>query len=171
MHGIKKKRIKYSKKVTEESQEEHRKETKKMVRQLERARKDGYRVVYIDETMFTRQSIPKKEYCLPHENVTVDKHKVNEKTLAVLAGVSKEKGMETYMIFENSVNVPKFREYLQKLRNDNGDDRICIFLDNLTAHTSNKSKDEMRNLGFRFIFNIAYAPDYNPIEFVFSKIK
>ena len=121
--------------------------------------------------MFTRSSIPKKEYCLKHENVTIDKHLVNEKTLAVLAGISKEKGMETYMIFENSVNIPKFKEYLLKLRSETGDDKICIFLDNLTTHTSNKSKEEMRNLGFRYIFNVAYAPDYNPIEFIFSKIK
>ena len=142
-----------------------------MRKQIERARKDGYRIVYIDETMFTRQSIPKKEYSLPHENLTIDKQLVNEKTLAVLAGISKEKGIETYMIFENSVNIPKFKEYLLKLRSENGDEKICIFLDNLTTHTSNKSKEEMRNLGFRYIFNVAYAPDYNPIEFLFSKIK
>lgn len=44
-------------------------------------------------------------------------------------------------------------------------------MDNLTAHTSNKSKDAMRELGFRYIYNVAYSPDFNPIEFVFSKIK
>ena len=44
-------------------------------------------------------------------------------------------------------------------------------MDNLTAHTSNKSKETMRKLGIKYIFNIAYSPDYNPIESVFSKIK
>ena len=29
----------------------------------------------------------------------------------------------------------------------------------------------MRQLGFRYIYNVAYCPDYNPIEFVLSKIK
>ena len=29
----------------------------------------------------------------------------------------------------------------------------------------------MRQLGFRYIYNVAYSPDYNPIESVFSKIK
>ena len=44
-------------------------------------------------------------------------------------------------------------------------------MDNLSAHTSKKSKDAMKTLGFRFIYNVAYSPNWNPIEFVFSKIK
>ena len=44
-------------------------------------------------------------------------------------------------------------------------------MDNLTTHTSNKTKENMRKLGIRYIFNIAYSPDYNPIESVFSKVK
>ena len=75
------------------------------------------------------------------------------------------------MIFPNSVNVAKFKEYLTKLREENEGEKICIFMDNLTAHTSQKSKDAMRTLGFKYIYNMAYQPDYNPIEFVFSKMK
>ena len=29
----------------------------------------------------------------------------------------------------------------------------------------------MRELGFRWIYNAAYSPEYNPIELVFSKVK
>ena len=75
------------------------------------------------------------------------------------------------MLFQKSVNVEKFKEYLVKLREENGNEKICIFMDNLTAHTSNKSKETMKELNFRYIFNVAYSPDFNPIEFVFSKVK
>ena len=44
-------------------------------------------------------------------------------------------------------------------------------MDNLSAHKSDKSKEEGAKLGFRFIFNVPYSPEYNPIEFVFSKVK
>ena len=44
-------------------------------------------------------------------------------------------------------------------------------MDNLSAHKSDKSKAEMARLGFRFIFNVPYSPEFNPIEFVFSKVK
>ena len=58
-----------------------------------------------------------------------------------------------------------------KLREVNEDSKICLFMDNLTTHTSNKSKETMRELGIRYVWNIAYSPDYNPLESVFSKVK
>ena len=44
-------------------------------------------------------------------------------------------------------------------------------MDNLSVHQSEKAKKAMRELGMRHIYNLTYAPDYNPIELVFSKIK
>ena len=29
----------------------------------------------------------------------------------------------------------------------------------------------MKRLGFRFIYNVSYSPDWNPIELVFAKVK
>ena len=57
------------------------------------------------------------------------------------------------------------------MREANGDDKICLFMDNLSSHTSEKSKSEMRRLGFRFVYNLPYSPDFNPIELCFSKLK
>ena len=48
------------------------------------------------------------------------------------------------MLFPQSVNIPKFKEYLIRLRKENGDKKICLFMDNLTTHTSKKSKEMMR---------------------------
>ena len=68
-----------------------------MIAALKRARRDGFRVIYIDETVFTRSTVPKQEYCLPHRNVTMDKSWVNAPTVAVLSGISREKGQELFM--------------------------------------------------------------------------
>ena len=87
-------------------------ELRRMKRQLAKARKDGYRIVYIDETMFTRTTLLAVEWSLPKENVNVDLDKLKEPTLALLHGISKEKGNEHFQIFDNSVNVAKFKEYL-----------------------------------------------------------
>ena len=75
------------------------------------------------------------------------------------------------MIFEHSVNKEKFKEYLDGVRSANPDQKICLFMDNLSAHTSERSKQAMRDHGFRFIFNVAYQPDFNPIELAFSMVK
>ena len=96
---------------------------------------------------------------------------LKEPTLAVLSAISKEQGQEHYQIYENSVNVQKFKEYLQELRDKNGKEKIALFMDNLSAHKGDKSKVEMAKHGFRCIFNVPYSPEYNPIEFVFSKVK
>ena len=97
-----------------------------MIRELKKAKRDGYRIIYIDETVFTRSTIPKLEYCLPKKNMTVDKAGIKEPTYAVLSGISREKGQELFMLFQKSVNVPKFQEYLTKLREVNDDAKILF---------------------------------------------
>ena len=83
-----------------------------MIRALNKAKKDGYRIIYIDETMFTKHAIPKNEYCLPNKNMKIDKASLNESPYAVISGISREKGIELFMLFQKSVNVEKFKEYL-----------------------------------------------------------
>ena len=72
LHGIKKKRIKWIKVTKDKPVEVSVKEKNKMVREQRKVKQQGYKVVYIDETMFTRRSVPTKEYCLPSKNMTVD---------------------------------------------------------------------------------------------------
>ena len=143
----------------------------KMKRELAKVRKDGYKIVYLDETMFTRKTCPDTEWCRPNENMAVDLAKLEEPTLAVLCGISKEVGVELFQIFERSVNVDKFLEYLSNLRASNHETKICLFMDNLSAHTSERAKKAMRDRGFRYIYNVPYRCDLNPIELVFSQVK
>ena len=142
-----------------------------MIAALKRARRDGFRVIYIDETVFTRSTVPRTEYCLPEQNMTADKSWVNEPTVAVLSGISREKGQELFIQFPKSVNVEKFKEYLEKLRAANGRAKIALFMDNLSSHTAPASREKMKELGFRCIFNVAYACDWNPIEYTFARVK
>ena len=41
-------------------------------------------------------------------------------------------------------------------------------MDNLSVHTSDRAKKAMKELGFRWCYNVAYSPEWNPIESVFS---
>ena len=86
-------------------------------------------------------------------------------------GISYENGREHFQIFPKSVDGAKFREYLERLRAANGDEKICLFLDNLSVHRSKESQAAMRSLGFRWIFNVPYAFQLQPIEHVFQKVK
>lgn len=55
-------------------------------------KKENYRIIYLDETMYTKSSVPKTEYYLPSQNFNIDKSKTNEPAMALLSGISKERG-------------------------------------------------------------------------------
>ena len=89
---MKRRRIKWIKQAREDKSAQYARNNGKMIAALKRARRDGFRVIYIDETVFTRSTVPRTEYYLPEQNMTADKSWVNEPTVAVLSGISREKG-------------------------------------------------------------------------------
>ena len=91
--------------------------------------------------------------------------------MAVIAGISKEYGIDFYTTFKKSVNIPKFKHFLQDLRDKFFFDDICIYMDNLSVHRSNDVKQRMDEMSIPYIFGPPYSPDYNPIENVFSMFK
>ena len=44
-------------------------------------------------------------------------------------------------------------------------------MDQLNTHTSDKTTKTMKELGFRWVFNVSYSPEWNPIELVFAQVK
>ena len=96
---------------------------------------------------------------------------LNGKPLAVLAGVSKEEGVDMVMVFEDSVNKEKFKMYIDALRLKYPADDICFFIDNLSVHRSYEVRRHLEINNIPYIFCPAYSPDFNGIESVFSIYK
>ena len=72
LHGIKKKQLRWTKSAKNPDPVERRQKLTTMKRLLTMAKNDGYRIIYIDETMFTRKTVPDTEWTLPKQNMTVD---------------------------------------------------------------------------------------------------
>ena len=72
------------------------------------------------------------------------------------------------MTFPKSVDIKKFKVFLDSLRSRFFFDDLCIFMDNLSVHVSKVVKERMDELGIRYIYNAPYSPDFNPIENTFS---
>ena len=170
-HKIKKKKYRWFKQAKGMTQEVLNQKLATMKRQLTMAKNEGYRMIYLDETMFTRKTVRNEEWTRQGENVQVDLAKLDEPTLAMVCGISLEKGLEHFKIYPKSVKKESFVEYLKELREHTRGEKVCLFLDNLTAHTSDFSKTAMREMGYRWAWNVPYSPEYNPIELVFSKVK
>ena len=76
--------------------------------ELAEIRKEGVKIIFIDETVFTRKAMMKFEWAAKHENMAIDEKLLNESTKALLMGISAETGVEQYRVFDKSVNIKKF---------------------------------------------------------------
>ena len=95
----------------------------------------------------------------------------HRKTIATIAAISSEKGVEVVMNFDKSVNKECFVRFLKKLRQVNPYRRLALFMDRLSVHRTKVVKDEAEKLQLMLIFNASYSPDYNPIEGVIGLAK
>ena len=62
------------------------------------------------------------------------------------------------MLFDFSVNNEKFKIFLDELRAKYFFDDLCIYMDNLTVHTSKAIKERMNELGFAYVYSPVYSP-------------
>ena len=131
----------------------------------------GFRIVYLDETMVTTKTIPTHEWSGERHEMQVDQRQYGRRAIAVLGGVSQERGVDLMMQFDKSVNIEKFKVWLDELRARHFLDDICLVMDNLSVHHSNAAIERIDELGFEYIFTPPYSPDANPIESVFSIFK
>lgn len=82
-----------------------------------------------------------------------------------------ETGMDLFACHKKSINTEKYIDYLNDLRKLHKGKNIAIFCDNLSVHHNWYVKDKLEDLEIPCIYNAAYAPQFNPIELVFSKVK
>ena len=52
----------------------------------------------------------------------------------VILGVSRENGLEHYMVSNKRFNETMFLEYLDELYVDNKHDKLAVFMDNASSH-------------------------------------
>ena len=121
--------------------------------------------------MVTKRSIPKTDWNLKYINTGLDFTQLNNGAIAVLAAVSREKGVELAMTFKRSVNMPKFKLFLDELRRKNPFDNMLIVFDNLAVHRNQHVLERMEELSFRWAFTPRYSPAFNGIEEVWAQCK
>ena len=63
------------------------------------------------------------------------------------------------MIQPLSINSDSFIDFLYQLRHEQqGDDKIALFMDNLSVHKTYKVQQAMRELNMTAIFSVPYSP-------------
>ena len=80
-------------------------------------------------------------------------------------------GTDLTMTFKDSVNIPKFKTFIEELRRLYYFDDLCIYMDNLSVHRSKVIRDRLEELSIAYVFQPPYSPQYNGIETVFGLVK
>ena len=141
-----------------------------VVNKLEEAKKEGRKLIFLDEICFTKRSFLGTCWSKKHENIAVDQKQIYQGYVAVVASCSSEKGIEGIKIHNKAIDYKDFISYLKKLKNKNKVP-LALFMDKLAVHRHKSAKTAYETLDIKPIFNVGYSPEFNPIESVFSQVK
>ena len=140
---------------------------KKLMEALEK----GEKILFADETVFTKNTIPRKTYAIKGKNLCVDQMQLGNGYRSALAAISTDGKIEHLKVTDKAINQKKYISFLKKMRKKLQDEKIYIFVDNLQVHKTKKVMAAYEELKMVPIFNETYSPDYNPIETIFSQVK
>jgi len=79
-----------------------------MKTQLRKALDQGRRIIYVDEAMFTTATLPSKAFALKGQNIELDEKFISLPSVAVVAGVSAEEGLEAFYTNKRSIDSDSF---------------------------------------------------------------
>ena len=170
-HGIRRKRVRLEKVMTQRVRRNFVVSAQRLLAELEQAELEGRLLVFADETLFTKRALKLHEWSAKNTNLSADQEDVYVGYRSALASMTAEQGLCLAHIHDGPVKEPEFCTHINKLRAKSKRRPIALFVDNLWVHKSAKVRELMAKLDIRPIYNVAYSPEFNPIEAVFSKVK
>ena len=139
-----------------------------MKKRLQEAYDEQRKVLWLDETMFTKSANAKHEWSRRKQNFSLPCESLGAKYTAVLAAISEGCGFECFTLYDEAVNQEHFIAFLERLAEINNGRRLAIVMDNLAAHKTAAAKEKMRELGISWILVVPYSPQFNAIELPFG---
>jgi len=138
---------------------------------VDEAISNGDKIVFCDEVNFTKTTVQRLEYTPCKKPFSITESDLYIPYVSVIASMSAEDGIELLELRDSAIDDVDFLVFLEKLRKKNPEGGISLFMDNLRVHKTMRVREAYDRLKITPIFNVAYQPDYNPIEAVFSQVK
>ena len=110
--------------------------------------KSNTQVVYLDETVFTFSTFRSNGWAHNRERIRIDDSNLRVTTLAAIAAISEEAGLEDVIICPRAINAYHFVELLNELRAKSGEQYLVLFLDSLQVHKTEEVKAAYDRLNF-----------------------
>ena len=170
-HAIRYKYIQRVKKVIDFNIPYYRGLLSEIGNRFREATQNGVRIIHADEAVFTFNTFMKKSWSTPYNSVLVTDQKITVKTMAVIAGISEDSGLETYLLHPRAIKTEEYLQFLEKLKEKYPDERILLFIDNLSVHKTVDARAAYERLNITPVFNVPYSPQFNGIESYWSILK
>jgi len=134
------------------------------------ARNAGVRIIFMDETTFTSQTIATKAWANKEAPIGLCDKQLKCGRLNMLMGISEDRGIDSWMTTTSNLSSDFTIQFLEDNAASNSKKVLC-FLDNAFFHRSRRIGIRAAELSIELVFNTAYSPAYNPIELAFGPIK
>ena len=131
---------------------------------LKDAVKSKVKIVFADETVFTSKTLPRNAYAVKGQNITIDIKDASHKFISALAGISTDGQLAHLKVTQGAINALSYISFLKKLRKKIPDEKLVLFIDNLSCHKTKKVMDEYKRLRITPCFSSTYDPDSNAAE-------
>ena len=115
IHKIKNKKIKKTKPFNPEKEIEYENWRLEIKERIKTLKAQGYRIIYLDETLFTTKTLKSTDYTLKLKPHRILQASINQTCQALIFAISEEKGIEHTKVYKKSVDHTKFTEYLDEL--------------------------------------------------------
>ena len=79
---------------------------------IQRRIESRLKVIQLDECVVTKKTFNTHVWTLPRNNVTLDQRETYTQAKAVILAISRERGLESVLVFEKSINKQKFKVFL-----------------------------------------------------------
>lgn len=125
-------------------------------------------VISIDETCFYMDAKPSYGYAQKGTRIGVPltRYRKSKVTLILAVGTG---GVQHWSLFHGSVDGKTFAKFVTEIpRLPN---QRHLLMDNVSFHKSQCVVDALSQRGMVALFNAPYTPEWNPVEYVFSKVK
>lgn len=123
-------------------------------------------IISIDEVSFDTNIMHRYAWCKKGNSI-VKKIGATYKRLTVICAINNKKILH-YKIIDGSANSELFLDFIKTIPNIG---KKTLFMDNASIHHSKIVKKYTTDNKINILFNVAYCPEYNSIEFVFSMHK
>ena len=153
--------------------EEEVKEIEDLQAQLQAFADDGYEIVCVDECIFSPKSLQIRPQFAPSGQPLEYSHQKKKLPyVAVVGFAGTRSGFNHWELldakaFDRWDFINAVKRHHQKMAGE----KYALFLDNATIHRAKDTKMMTEILRIPLVFNVAYRPDFNGIEYVWGWAK